>query len=553
MKLSWKLTGGFLGAALLILVVGALGYYGTMRTDRSVVILGQKCLPAANGLWKMYMNIAQILKNERTSLLTQLDSKEVQTQAKRSSKAWEGAEEGFKAYEAFEKTAEQEKLWAQVGKAWAMWRLEQSKVMTALGAGSLQEKQFAYQVAMSSSRDAYRDLEAALEKMLENNIKTTMQTANKADAEAHLLVNVSLAAVIAGVVTVLALGFFVSRGIDRIIRPIAQTLDSGSNQVAAAAENLSTASQTLAEGARKQAATIEETSSSMNEMLSTIQRNAEGASHAKDLANQAMQAAEQGSQNTRLMNDSVRCIQQSSREMRSSMDGIKASSGEIAKIIHTIDEIAFQTNILALNAAVEAARAGEVGLGFAVVADEVRNLAQKSAGAARETAEKIESAVLRSEDGMRVAEKMNVQLLDIVNRAQVVQQNLERIENKAREVDEVVAQISTASNEQSQGIGQVNAAIGQMDEITQSNAANADVDAKAAIQLNNQAGQLKEAVNSLLNLVDGVGTIQPKPPAPGGAFKSRGARDHSVARESAAPLRRRLSHSKSAGNAALCT
>jgi len=180
------------------------------------------------------------------------------------------------------------------------------------------------------------------------------------------------------------------------------------------------------------------------------------------------------------------------REMSEAMGAIKTSSDNIAKIIKTIDEIAFQTNILALNAAVEAARAGEAGMGFAVVADEVRNLAQRSAKAAKETAEKIEDSIRKSEHGVEISARVGDSLQEILA--------------KARQVDDLVAEIAIASKEQSQGITQVNTAVAQMDKVTQSNAANAEETASASEQLNAQAAGLKEAITELNALMRGTAT-----------------------------------------------
>ena len=152
--------------------------------------------------------------------------------------------------------------------------------------------------------------------------------------------------------------------------------------------------------------------------------------------------------------------------MAVAMNDIKGSSDEVAKIIKTIDEIAFQTNILALNAAVEAARAGEAGMGFAVVADEVRNLAQRAAPAAKETSGKIETAVTKTTQGVQISAK--------------VAQSLQEIVAKVRQVDELAAEVAAASREQSQGIEQVNTAVTQMDKVTQSSAATAEESASAS-------------------------------------------------------------------------
>ena len=180
----------------------------------------------------------------------------------------------------------------------------------------------------------------------------------------------------------MAISIIIIVGINRVLSRIAGRLNGGSAQILGAAGQVSAASQSLAQGSGEQAASIEETSSSLEELASMTGRNAESAQKANDLAKQARRAAEKGAVDMQTMN--------------AAMEAIKVSSDDIAKIIKTIDEIAFQTNILALNAAVEAARAGEAGMGFAVVADEVRNLALRSANAAsKETAAKIESAIGR--------------------------------------------------------------------------------------------------------------------------------------------------------------
>ncbi len=283
-----------------------------------------------------------------------------------------------------------------------------------------------------------------------------------------------------GLAIALALGIAVAvviiRDVNRTLRQIATTLAGGSSEVASAAKQVSTASQTLANGANEQAASLEETSASLEEITSMTKRNADNAESAKNLANQTRRAADIGA------NDMA--------DMSRAMDAIKASSGNIGKIIKTIDEIAFQTNILALNAAVEAARAGEAGLGFAVVAEEVRNLAQRSAQAARETAEKIEDSIGKSEQGVAISMKVAASLQEILA--------------KARGVDDLVAEIATSSKEQSQGIGQITTAVTQMDKVTQSTAASAEESASAAEELNAQAETLKGAVHELLCLVEGT-------------------------------------------------
>ncbi len=279
-----------------------------------------------------------------------------------------------------------------------------------------------------------------------------------------------------GVGTVLlTIGFVViiTRSIVGPLGSVTQVVGDGAEQIAAATGQVSAASQSLAEGASEQAASLEETSASLEEMASMAKRNADSANQAKELSGQTRTAADTGATDM--------------EEMKSAMDAIKHSSGEIAKIVKTIDEIAFQTNILALNAAVEAARAGEAGAGFAVVAEEVRALAQRSANAAKETASKIEDSVNKSQHGVEISGKVAASLQQIVDRA--------------RKMDAVVAEIASASHEQTQGITQVNTAVSQMDKVTQGNASSAEETAAAAEELSAQAVAMNEAVIELRHLV----------------------------------------------------
>ncbi|HWA26921.1 MAG TPA: methyl-accepting chemotaxis protein [Lacunisphaera sp.] len=286
-----------------------------------------------------------------------------------------------------------------------------------------------------------------------------------------------------------ALAWLIVRSTNRALTGVASTLTEASNEVAAAAGQVAASSQSLAGGASEQAASLEETSSSLEELASMTLRNAESARTAKQLSGETRAAADAGNSDM--------------TEMRGAMDAIKASSSDIAKIIKTIDEIAFQTNILALNAAVEAARAGEAGAGFAVVADEVRALAQRAATAAKDTAAKIEDSIAKSEHGAAVSGR--------------VANSLGVIVEKARKVDEIVASIAGASEEQRAGIGQINGAVSQMDKVTQSNAGNAEETAAAAEELSAQSASLKETVAQLRRLVGGYSRTAPAPVVAAGA------------------------------------
>jgi len=242
----------------------------------------------------------------------------------------------------------------------------------------------------------------------------------------------------------------------------------GAEQVTAAASQISSGSQSLAQGASEQASSLEEVSSSLQEMSSMTKQNAGNATEAKSLTDGTRTSVDKGV-------DSMHRLSQA-------IDKIKASSDATAKIVKTIDEIAFQTNLLALNAAVEAARAGDAGKGFAVVAEEVRNLAMRSAEAAKNTANMIEDSVKNADSGVTLNQE--------------VLKNLEGINIQVKKVGEVMAEIAAASDQQSQGVDQINTAVEQMNQVTQQTAANAEESASAAEELSSQSAEMKSMVAS---------------------------------------------------------
>jgi methyl-accepting chemotaxis protein len=309
------------------------------------------------------------------------------------------------------------------------------------------------------------------------------ETSNTAAAAAVSLGR-SATIILCGLGMAIALGIVLSvlitRSITKPIQAIIEGLGMGSEQVTSAAAQVAQSSQSMAEGASEQASALEETSASLEEMASMTSQNAENAGQANSMAKEAQQAAEKG--------------RQAMERMSLTIADIKRSSDQTAKILKTIDEIAFQTNLLALNAAVEAARAGEAGKGFAVVAEEVRNLAQRSAEAAKNTATLIEESQKNADNGVNVSSEVGGILEQIVDRA--------------RKVYQLIEEVATAGAEQSKGIEQVNTAVSQMDQVTQANAANSEEAASAAEELSAQAEQMNEMVDALVTMVHG--TRQPK-------------------------------------------
>ena len=300
-------------------------------------------------------------------------------------------------------------------------------------------------------------------------------------AAASTLVLVGLAV---AVVFSILVGWLLVRNITQPINQAVASLNQGSEEVAAASSQVSASSQALAEGASQQAAALEQTSASLEELSSMTKLNADNAEQANHMMQEAGQTVDQANA--------------SMERLRRSMENINAASDETAKIIKTIDEIAFQTNLLALNAAVEAARAGEAGAGFAVVADEVRNLAMRAAEAAKNTQDIIEQNILNIKESHELV--------------LATDEAFNQVRESARKAAELVTEISAASREQALGIEQINTAMNEMDRVTQQVASSAEQSAAASEELSAQTETMRELGRQLAILVEGAAAAEAPSP-----------------------------------------
>ncbi len=317
-----------------------------------------------------------------------------------------------------------------------------------------------------------------------------IQTSHAMKKEAEALVNTATASmftqlsfadasctfsVISISLVLIFLGFWIARGVTRPINEITEGMNKGAFQVASASGEVASASQSMAEGTSEQAAAIEETNSSIREMASMTRKNADNAGRANQLMKEAAQVVTRTSESMARLNQS--------------MDEIAKAGENTAKIIKTIDEIAFQTNLLALNAAVEAARAGEAGAGFAVVAGEVRNLSMRASDAAGNTDELIRGMMERVTRGNSIVT--------------VTDEAFRQVTDSTAQVNAILDDIFALSNTQSTAIEQIHGAINDMDKSVQLNAANAEASASASEEMHTQAEHLKEFVQALVVLVNG--------------------------------------------------
>ncbi len=353
-------------------------------------------------------------------------------------------------------------------------KLELLKTETELQLAGIRKANEIYATATTPALQKVQTLLHQIRKQAKKETMTDEVMVEAARATRYKVSFTALVALLVGGV----LAFLLTRGINNLLGKVAERMAGGATHVASTSGQVLAHGHSLAEGASEQAAALEETSASLEEISSMTRKNAESATQARNFMQEASAVIVEADE--------------AMGKLTLSMVEITEASDETAKIIKTIDEIAFQTNLLALNAAVEAARAGEAGAGFAVVADEVRNLALRAAEAARNTAEMIDGTKVKVSNGSQ--------------QVSVTSESFSMVAEISAKINALIDEIAAGSNEQAIGFEQLSRAVSEIDSVTQQNAAIAEESAESSADLNSQAVHMQELVGELLVMVRGEDT-----------------------------------------------
>ena len=476
-EVGGKLVLGFSILIILMGIIGFLGFQSTKNIQMNLEEIFAVRLPSIDYLIETDRDLQRLLVAERSMLFADPSSNEFKEFLKEYEAPLRQSEDRWQKFKALAVTSEEKAGIERYEKARKDWEVLSKKVVDNRKGDARGGATEALDISLGVAKEKFEEMRRNLEELEGINLKNAQMANEAASATYRRTIFILFLIIGAGLVLGVFLMLVIRRGIVRPLRSVIQGLTASSGQVSSASFQVSSASQSLAEGASEQAAGLEETSSSIEEMGFKTKQNADNATQANGM-----------------MGETSRVVDEANRSMTELIDSMKeisSASEETAKIIKTVDEIAFQTNLLALNAAVEAARAGEAGAGFAVVADEVRNLAMRAADAARNTADLIEGTVKKIKSGSEVVSKTN--------------EAFAKVATGAKKIGKLIEEISVASRDQARGIEQLNKAMAEIDKIVQKNAANAEESASAAERLNAQAEQMKGFVKELVAVVGGNG------------------------------------------------
>jgi methyl-accepting chemotaxis protein len=488
-SLSKKMIVGFLAVAILTGIVGVIGWLGIQKTTQSVIVLGKQTVPAVDYLSDIKSSLLEIKVIQRSLFSPYLNTDDYNRQFTNLETSRKNYASAFAEYDKLTKLPEEMKLYEKLKASIEIVKAGNDAYFTTqkkLKTSNIKPEDYTSQMTAAAMTGGLRTNFDAMMVDMQALIDWVMayygtKMVNQSTQQAMALNAVILGASVVCFILAFLLGIFLAGSISRPITKITNELFTASHSLESASLQVSSSSQELSSGSSELAASIEEMTSSLEELHSIIEANTRNVNQSELLMQETA-------------SESVK-VGERMNELKQALGEISNNSKKISKIIKVIDDIAFQTNILALNAAVEAARAGDAGKGFAVVADQVKSLAQKSADAAKETADLIETAI----DSVTKGESLGQVAVDAQNVAV----------EKAGKVSVLLDEVNRASKEQLKGANQITQGISQINSVVQATAASSEENAAAGEELLSQAESLRGNVNGLNVLISGVNKTEP--------------------------------------------
>jgi methyl-accepting chemotaxis protein len=469
-SMRWRIMNAVLVVVCLSAALGGLALERLGRVNQTATHLAGRTLPSVRALGR----IALATGHFRMAALQSVAASDAEQEALQNAmgSALEAIEDGQKHYEPLIGSASERDTYSQFMSAWSDYMLAHATAMQVAMEGRKDEARV---MMGGDAQRAFDTANARLMDLTEQNGRTADQA--MADGAA---INASarwwVLSMMLGVVFVGGgIAWRVLSSVNRVLEDVAHNIDGGATTLVQAAGEAAQSSEEMSRNAATQTTSLEQTSAAVSAIADATRTNAQRAHEAATLMASA--------------DTLIRSSNAALDAMRGTMNSIESSSTRVSRIIRTIDEIAFQTNILALNAAVEAARAGEAGAGFAVVADEVRSLAQRSAQAAKDTESLIEESNASAQAGGRTAQQ--------------VTEAVHAFTAQVTRVHELVDTIEASSSEQTERVGHVERAVSEMTLATRQTVAAAEAGETASERLNAQAGVARDQAAALSTLVDG--------------------------------------------------
>lgn len=500
-------------------VVGLVSLIGLTKVERAFDPVTKVNMPNLELGNKMYTTFHEIRINLQTLGLPGLSKEDEQDYVKKVKENIEKYEATAIAYEKIPFTDKEKEIWEKVKIAWTNFKAVGGKVLELHSKESPESRQAMIAIFLKDCPDAAKAYQEAMYPFMEFHNQSAQGAVGNAESLAVKVNILNMSILVFGSLVGLLFGVFFATRTAKTMAHVVEELQKTTKNVDSTSSQIAESSQSLSQAATEQAASLEETAASLEEITAMIGKSAENAGLTANSSSESQTKAEQGRTAVDQMMNSMEDISHSNIEIMNQVNHSNEQMTEIVKVIQeigdktkVINDIVFQTKLLSFNASVEAARAGEHGKGFAVVAEEVGNLAQMSGNAAKEISEMLQSSMKKVENIVQES-KTKVEILieqgkekveSGVNTAKLCADSLNEIVANISKVSVLAQEISSASKEQSQGVGEINKAMGQLDTVTQQNAATSHDVANSAESLSKESRVLRSAVDELIVAIYGV-------------------------------------------------